>query len=234
MAEIESAEVGQARAELHRRREARFARRGANLSRETGARRASGSPRRASGSRRGPVGDRAGGACAPRDERLRAIGLTPRRTSRRSRRQATMGGAFRSARPINGTVIERKVTLGAGGRARDRRVQDRRLDARLGAASTSTRRIWRACTSGSEVEIRTDALPGEMFGRASRTSFRSSTRRRARRRCGVEFDNPSGKLHTGQLVTARIIGDPKLRDERGPGGSAQRARAASTARPSCS
>src|SRR5262249_32018258 len=61
-----------------------------------------------------------------------------------------------------------------------------------------------------EVEMRTDALPGELF--RGRVAFIVPVIDEATRTAKVrlEFPNPKDALHAGQLVTARIVADPKL------------------------
>ena len=63
---------------------------------------------------------------------------------------------------------------------------------------------------GQEVEMRTDSLPGETF--RGRVAFIVPVIDEATRTAKVrlEFPNPHGQLHAGQLVTARILADPKL------------------------
>ena len=58
--------------------------------------------------------------------------------------------------------------------------------------------------------MRTDSLPGETF--RGRVAFIVPVIDEATRTAKVrlEFPNPSGQLHAGQLVTARILADPKL------------------------
>ena len=60
-----------------------------------------------------------------------------------------------------------------------------------------------------EVEMRTDARPGELF--RGRVAFIVPVIDEATRTAKVrlEFPNPKGALHAGQLVTARIVADPK-------------------------
>ena len=58
--------------------------------------------------------------------------------------------------------------------------------------------------------MRTDALPGELF--RGRVAFIVPVIDQATRTAKVrlEFPNPKDMLHAGQLVTARIVADPKL------------------------
>jgi RND family efflux transporter MFP subunit len=105
-------------------------------------------------------------------------------------------------------VIERKVTLG--------QAVERATDA-FNIADTS--HVWvtldlyekdlsRVHVS-QEVEMRTDARPGETF--RGRVAFIvpviDQTTRTAKVR--LEFPNPNDVLHAGQLVTARILADSK-------------------------
>ena len=114
--------------------------------------------------------------------------------------------------PISGTVIERKVTLG--------QAVERATDAFKIADTTH---VWVSLDLyekdlsrvhvGQEVETRTDALPGEAF--RGRVAFVVPVIDQATRTAKVrlEFPNPNGALHAGQLVTARILADPKLATE---------------------
>ena len=111
--------------------------------------------------------------------------------------------------PISGTVIERKVTLG--------QAVERATDAFKIADTTH---VWVSLDLyekdlarvhvGQEVEMRTDARPGELF--RGRVAFIVPVIDEATRTAKVrlEFPNPNGMLHAGQLVTARILADPKL------------------------
>ena len=110
--------------------------------------------------------------------------------------------------PISGTIIERKVTLG--------QAVERATDA-FKIADTS--HVWVSLDLyekdlarvhvGQEVEMRTDARPGELF--RGRVAFIVPVIDEATRTAKVrlEFPNPKGALHAGQLVTARIVADPK-------------------------
>jgi cobalt-zinc-cadmium efflux system membrane fusion protein len=204
IAEIESSDVGQARAELVSAK-ARFAAADANLKRETDlAEKKISSSREQELARAQWETERAGVRAAIM--RLRAIGLSPADIEEAEKHD--LGGRVQMRAPISGTVIERKVTLG--------QAVERATDA-FNIADTS--HVWvtldlyekdlsRVHVS-QEVEMRTDARPGETF--RGRVAFIvpviDQTTRTAKVR--LEFPNPNDVLHAGQLVTARILADSK-------------------------
>jgi cobalt-zinc-cadmium efflux system membrane fusion protein len=204
LAEIESVEVGQARADLVAAK-ARYVAAEANLKRETEL-----AEKRISSSREREVAqaqwatEQAGVRAATM--RLRAIGLTDAEIADVDR--PALGGKVQIRAPIGGTVIERKVTLG--------QAVERATDA-FKIADTSLvwvsldlyeKDLYRVRT-GQEVELRTDARPGETL--RGRVGFIvpviDETTRTAKVR--LEFPNPHGVLQAGQLVTAQIFCDPR-------------------------
>jgi len=208
IAEIESSEVGQARAELVSAK-ARFAAADANLKRETDlAEKKISSSRELELARAQWETEQAGVRAAVM--RLRAIGLSPADIEEAGRHD--LGGRVQMRAPISGTVIERKVTLG--------QAVERATDAFKIADTTH---VWVSLDLyekdlarvhvGQEVETRTDALPGELF--KGHVAFVVPVIDQATRTAKVrlEFPNPNGELHAGQLVTARIIADSKLATE---------------------
>jgi cobalt-zinc-cadmium efflux system membrane fusion protein len=205
IAEIEASEVGQARAELVSAK-ARFAAAEANLRRETDlAEKKISSSRERELAHAQWVTEQAGVRAAIM--RLRAIGLSPADIEEAEKHD--LGGRVQMRAPISGTVIERKVTLG--------QAVERATDA-FKIADTS--HVWVSLDLyekdlarvhvGQEVETRTDALPGELF--RGRVAFIVPVIDEATRTAKVrlEFPNPKDALHAGQLVTARIVADPKL------------------------
>jgi cobalt-zinc-cadmium efflux system membrane fusion protein len=205
IAEIESSEVGQARADLVSAK-ARYAAADANLKRETDlAEKKISSSREQELARAQWVTEQAGVRAAVM--RLRAIGLTPADIEEAEKHD--LGGRLQMRAPLSGTVIERKVTLG--------QAVERATDA-FNIADTS--HVWVSLDLyekdlarvhvGQEVEMRTDALPGELF--RGRVAFIVPVIDQATRTAKVrlEFPNPKDMLHAGQLVTARIVADPKL------------------------
>jgi cobalt-zinc-cadmium efflux system membrane fusion protein len=205
IADIESSEVGQARADLVSAK-ARFAAADANLKRETDlAEKKISSSREQELARAQWVTEQAGVRAAVM--RLRAIGLTPADIDEAETHD--LGGRVQMRAPISGTVIERKVTLG--------QAVERATDAFKIADTTH---VWVSLDLyekdlarvhvGQEVEMGTDALPGELF--RGRVAFIVPVIDQATRTAKVrlEFPNPNDKLHAGQLVTARIVADPKL------------------------
>jgi cobalt-zinc-cadmium efflux system membrane fusion protein len=204
MAEIESSEVGQARAEFVSA-QARYAAADANLKRESDlAEKKISSSRERELAHAQWVTEQAGVRAAVM--RLRAIGLTPADVEAAAHHD--LGGKVQIRAPISGTVIERKVTLGEA--------VERATDA-FKIADTS--HVWvtldlyekdlARVRVGQEVETRTDARPGEVFH--GRVAFIVPVIDPATRTAKVrlEFPNPKGVLSAGQLVTARIVGDSK-------------------------
>jgi cobalt-zinc-cadmium efflux system membrane fusion protein len=202
IAEIESSDVGQARAELVSAK-ARFAAADANLKRETDlAEKKISSSREQELARAQWETEQAGVRAAIM--RLRAIGLSA--ADIEEAQTHDLGGRVQMRAPINGTIIERKVTLG--------QAVERATDAFKIADTTH---VWVSLDLyekdlarvrvAQEVEMRTDALPGETF--RGRVAFIVPVIDQATRTAKVrlEFPNPNGVLHAGQLVTARIIAD---------------------------
>lgn len=200
--EIESAEVGEARAALIAAK-ARYAAAETNLRRETDL-----AQRRISSSRERElaqaqwVTDKAGVRAAA--ERLRAIGLSNADIDAIDHRD--LGGRVPMRSPIEGTVIERTITLGqAIERATDAfKIADLThlwVNLELYEKDLSRVRV------GQEVEVRADAFPGEIFrGRVAYVvPMIDEATRTAKVR--LEFENTEGRLSLGQLVTARIVGD---------------------------
>jgi cobalt-zinc-cadmium efflux system membrane fusion protein len=205
IAEIEASEVGQARAEFVSAK-ARFAAADANLKRETDlAEKKISSVREREMALAQWVTEQAGVRAAVM--RLRAIGLSPADIDEAEKHD--LGGRVQMRAPISGTVIERKVTLG--------QAVERATDAFKIADTTH---VWVSLDLyekdlarvhvGQEVEMRTDSRPGEVF--RGRVAFVVPVIDEATRTAKVrlEFPNPKGELHAGQLVTARILADPKL------------------------
>jgi membrane fusion protein, heavy metal efflux system len=205
IAEIEASEVGQARAEFVSA-SARFAAADANLKRETDlAEKKISSVRERELAHAQWVTEQAGMRAAVM--RLRAIGLSPADIAEAEKHD--LGGRVQMRAPISGTVIERKVTLG--------QAVERATDAFKIADTTH---VWVSLDLyekdlarvhvSQEVEMRTDSLPGEIF--RGRVAFVVPVIDEATRTAKVrlEFPNPKGALHAGQLVTARILADSRL------------------------
>jgi len=200
--EIESAEVGEARAALISAK-ARYAAAETNLRRETDL-----AERRISSSRERElaqaqwVTDKAGVRAAA--ERLRAIGLSEADIEAIDHKD--LGGRVPVRSPIDGTVIERTITLGqAVERATDAfKIADlSHLWVNLDLYEKDLARV----RIGQEVEVRAEAFPGEVFrGRVAYVvPMIDEATRTAKVR--LEFENRQGQLSLGQLVTARIVGD---------------------------
>ena len=203
LAEIESADVGEARAALIAAT-ARFSAAEANLRRET---RAGGQAdlvdARTRGGR-GAVGRREG-----RHARRPAAPARHRPVGRKTSRSVEArddGGRVPLRAPIAGTVIDRFVTLGeAVERAKDAfKVADL---AKVWVSLDLYEKDLARVHVGQNVELRTEVWPGEVFpGRiAYVVPVIDEATRSAKVR--VEIANPAGKLRIGQLVTAKLIGD---------------------------
>jgi membrane fusion protein, heavy metal efflux system len=204
IAEIESSEVGQARAELVSAK-ARYSAAEANLRRENDlAEKKISSSRERELAQAAWATEQAGVRAATM--RLKAIGLTQSDINEIERRD--LGGRVQMHAPIAGTIIERKVTLG--------QAVERATDA-FKIADTS--HVWVTLDLyekdlarvhvGQEVETRVESRPGETF--KGRVAFIVPVIDEATRTAKVrlEFPNPKGILHAGQLLTARILADPK-------------------------
>jgi cobalt-zinc-cadmium efflux system membrane fusion protein len=203
LAEIEAAEVGQARADLIAAR-ARAAAADLNLRRETDlAERHISSAREKEVAEAQWITDKA--AVRAATERLRALGLSAQDIA--SVEKAEAGGRLPVRAPIDGVVLERAVTLG--------QAVERATDA---FKIADTGHVWVDLSLyekdlprvhvGGTVEIRADAYPSDVFkGRVAYVvPVVDESTRTAKVR--IELPNPHGKLSFGQLVTARIVGDP--------------------------
>jgi cobalt-zinc-cadmium efflux system membrane fusion protein len=199
IAELESADVGQARADLLGAK-ARFAAAEANLRRESDlADRKISSERERELAQAQAATEQANVRAAAM--RLRAIGLSQADVDEVARRD--VGGAVAMRAPIDGTIIERKVTLG--------QAVERATDA-FTIADTShvwvtldlyEKDLFRVAV-GQPVELLTESRPGETF--RGRVGFIVPVVDPATRTAKVrlEFLNPNGALQAGQLVTARL------------------------------
>ncbi len=202
IAEIESAEVGEARAALIAAK-ARALAAESNLRRETDL-----AERRISSSRDRELAqaqwviDKAGVRAAA--ERLRAIGLTTADIDAIDRQD--LGGRVPMRSPIEGTVIARSITLGqAVERATDAfKIADlRHLWVNLDLYEKDLAHV----RVGQQVEVRADAFPGEVF--PGRVAYVVPVIDEATRTAQVrlEFENRQVQLSVGQLVSALIVGD---------------------------
>jgi cobalt-zinc-cadmium efflux system membrane fusion protein len=203
LAEIESAEVGQARADLIAAK-ARAAAAQLNLRRETDL-----ADRRISSAREKEVAEAQwiteSAATRAATERLRALGLSPQDIS--ASESGDQGGRLPMRAPIDGVVLARTVTLG--------QAVERATDA---FKIADTKHVWvdldlyekdlPRVHVGGQVEIRADAYPSEVF--KGRVAYVVPVVEEATRtaKVRVELPNDSGKLSFGQLVTARLVGDP--------------------------
>jgi cobalt-zinc-cadmium efflux system membrane fusion protein len=203
LGEIESADVGQARADFISAR-ARAAASEANLRRENElAERRISSAREREVAEAQWIAERAAQRAAT--ERLRAIGFSPSDIAAIETRGE--GGRVAMRAPLDGIVLRRAVTLG--------QAVERATDA---FQIADTAHVWveldlyekdlPRVRGGQRVEIRADAYPSEAFGGrvALVVPLVDQATRTAKVR--IELANPTGKLSFGQLVSARILGDP--------------------------
>jgi cobalt-zinc-cadmium efflux system membrane fusion protein len=205
MAEIESADVGEARGALISAR-ARCAAAEANVRREREL-----ADKRISSAREREVAEAqwAGELATMRaaEERLRAYGLGD--ADLRAVETKAAGGRVAMRAPIDGTVIERLVTLGEA---------VERAASAFKIANLS--RVWillelyekdlARVRVGQAVEASTEPYPGEIF--PGRVAYVAPVIDQATRtaKVRVEIENTQGKLHIGQLVNARMVGNSGL------------------------
>jgi cobalt-zinc-cadmium efflux system membrane fusion protein len=203
LAEIESAEVGQARADLIAAK-ARAAAAQLNLRRETDL-----ADRHISSAREKEVAEAQwiteSAAVRAATERLRALGLSPQDIAASA--TGDQGGRLPMRAPIDGVVLARTVTLG--------QAVERATDA---FKIADTKHVWvdldlyekdlPRVHVGGQVEIRADAYPADIF--KGRVAYVVPVVEEATRtaKVRVELPNDNGKLSFGQLVTARLVGDP--------------------------
>lgn len=201
IAEIESVEVGEARAALIGAT-ARLQAADANLRRERElAEKKISSAREREMAEAQSATERAGMRGA--EQRLRAIGLS--NTDLRAVGERDDGGRVPIRAPLSGTVIERLVTLG--------QAVERATDA-FKIADLS--KVWvlldlyekdlANVKVGQAARLRTDSLPGEVF--SGRVAYVVPVIDEATRtaKVRVEIDNSARKLNIGQLVTAKLLG----------------------------
>jgi len=199
IAEIESAEVGQARAELLAAK-ARLAAAEANLRRESElADRKISSERERELAQAQAATEQANVRAAVM--RLRAIGLAQSDVDQPALREP--GGVVRMRAPIDGTVIERKVTLG--------QAVERATDA---FAIADASRVWVSLdlyekdlfrvAPGQTVDVTTESRPGETFHGVVEFIVPVIDPATRTAKVRLELDNPHGRLQAGQLVTARL------------------------------
>jgi membrane fusion protein, heavy metal efflux system len=206
LAEIESAEIGQAQAAYLSAR-ARSLAAQANLAREREL-----AAQRISSEREREVAE----AQAASDsaelraarERLRAFGLADPEIASLDKSGGT-GGRVALRAPIAGTVVARMVTLGqAVERATDafKLVNLAHLWVLLDLYEKDLDRVH----AGQKVELRTESLPGEVFH--ARVAYVNPLVDEKSRTANVriELENEKGKLRPGQFVTAHLIGDSKF------------------------
>lgn len=201
LAEIESTEVGEARAQyLSASARARAANANLQRERDLAAQHISSERERELAEAQAISEDAERRAAL---EKLRAYGL---RESEVTGTDKTMGGRVAIRSPIGGTVVARSITLGqAVERATDafKVVNLQKLWVLLDLYEKDLGKV----RVGQAVEIRTEAYRGEVFRAkvAYVTPILDDKTRTAAVR--IALDNPGGKLRPGQFVTARILGN---------------------------
>ena len=203
MAEIESVDVGQSRGDLIAAK-ARLGAATSNLNRERDlAEKKISSSREREMAESQWASERA--AVRAAHEKLRAIGLTD--SDIESIEEHGIGGRVRIRAPIDGTVLERKVTLGQAIQPAEDAFKLANLN-RVWVQLDLYEKDLARVRVGLAVEVRTDAYPGEVVkGRVAYVSpvIDIATRTAQIR---VEIDNRKGRLHIGQLVNAKLFGNP--------------------------
>ncbi len=204
LAEIESAEVGQAQATFLTAR-ARGGAAEANLAREREltAQHIS-SVREREVAEAQAISDRAEIKAAT--ERLRAFGLGEPEIRALAAGSAT-GGRVPLKAPIAGTVVERLVTLGQAVQRADDAFKIVNLD-HLWVMLDLYEKDLRRVHVGQKVHLRSEARPGERFDAIVAYINPIVDEKTRTSPVRVEFDNVQGKLSPGQFVSARLIGDP--------------------------
>jgi len=204
LAEVESAEVGQAQAAF-RSASARAGTANANARRERElAEQHISSAREREVAEAQAVSESAEMQAAV--ERLRSFGLS--KSDIDAFKVGGGGGRIPLRAPIAGTIVSRTITLGqAVERATDafKIIDLAHLWVLLDLYEKDLGRVYLR----QAVELRTEALPDEVFhGRVTyiHPVIDEKTRTATVR---IEFDNAGGKLRPGQFVTARVIGDTK-------------------------
>lgn len=205
MAEIESADVGEARGAFIAAK-ARLEAADANLRREREL-----AEKRISSAREREVAEAhwasEGAAMRAAQEKLRAIGLTD--ADIQAIDVTAVGGRVAMRAPIDGTVIERRVTLGeAVERAADAfKIADlSHVWILLDLYEKDLSRVH----VGQSVLAKTEAYPGEVF--RGRVAYVAPVIDEATRtaKVRVEIKNERRRLHIGQLVNAQLVGDSGL------------------------
>jgi cobalt-zinc-cadmium efflux system membrane fusion protein len=141
-------------------------------------------------------------------EQLRAIGFKDTDIDSLAKKKF-LGGRVPMRAPIAGTVIARKVTLGEAVEKATDAFQVADLSALWVLLDVYEKDLAKV-QKGQKVELRTEVYPGEVFEAtvAHLGNVIDLDTRTAKVR--IQFGNPQGKLRIGQLVTARILGDPAL------------------------
>jgi cobalt-zinc-cadmium efflux system membrane fusion protein len=203
LAIVESAEVGEAQADLL------SARARAGAAQKNAAREQDLAEKRISSEREREVAE-AQAASESADvraavERLRAFGVAGAELD--AAKAGGSGGRVPLRAPLEGTVVRRKVTLG--------QAVERATDA-FEVANLS--KLWvlldlyekdlRNVAVGQGVELRSEGAPGDTF--TARVAYVNPLIDERTRTASVriEIEHFEGRLRPGQFVTARLLGDP--------------------------
>lgn len=141
-------------------------------------------------------------------ERLSAIGFSPSDISGLER-NGYRGGQVPMRASIAGTVIDRMVTLGQAVEKATDAFKIANLE-KLWVLLDVYEKDLAKVNVGQEVLVRTEVHAGKSF--KAKVTYIDNVIDEATRTTHVriEFDNPDGQLRIGQLVTARILGDPDI------------------------
>lgn len=202
LAEIESAEVGQAQAAwLSATARANAAEANARRERELAAQRVS-SAREEEVAQATALSESAEVRAAT--ERLRAFGLSAGDVSQLSRGGA--GGRVPLRAPIDGTVVSRAIALGQAVERGTDAFQIVDLSQLWVLLDVHEKDLGRVHV-GQKVEISTEAASGVLRGAVGYVSPIVDEKTRTAN-VRISFDNHAGLLRPGQYVTARLLGDP--------------------------
>jgi len=207
LAEVESTEIGEGRAALTSAL-ARLSAAKANLTRETEL-----AEKRISSAREREVAEAQHGTelagVRAAQQRLGALGLSRadiETLTGGGREHQAISGRVALRSPLDGTVIERNVTLGQAVQRATDAFKIANLDHLWVQIDVYELDLGRV-RIGEHVEIRTETYPGEIF--RARVAYVGNVIDEGTRsaRVRVEIENRAGKLRLGQLVSATLLGN---------------------------
>jgi cobalt-zinc-cadmium efflux system membrane fusion protein len=202
LAIVESADVGEAQADLlSARARARAAEKNALREQELAQKRISSEREREVAEAQ--AGSESAGVRAAQ-ERLRAFGVGT--ADMDALQKGGNGGRVALRSPIEGTVVRRKVTLGQAVERATDAFEVANL-ARLWVLLDLYEKDLRNVQVGQAVELRSEGAPGEVF--KARVEYVNSLIDMQTRTATVriEIEHFDGRLRPGQFVTARLLGD---------------------------